>query len=246
VLVCQQELVATGLRTTGGVIIVPPANSKEPRDTLNRERVLRAAVELADECGIDSVTMRELGRRLEVKAASLYNHITGKDDLLSGMVDLALSEIDVPIDGVYWKETLRRRAISAREVFARHGWAAGLIDSRDRTGPNSLAYVDRVLGVLMRAGFSPAAAANAFLVIDSHIYGFERQRPDTSIEDGRERTEAAREVLAAIPDGGYQYAARVAIEYAENPFDREAAFEFGLGLILDGLERSLGSTSSQG
>jgi len=203
--------------------------------------VLRAAVDLADECGIDSVTMRELGRRLEVKAASLYNHIAGKDDLIGGMVDLALSEIDVPVEGVFWKETMRRRAISAREVFARHGWAAGLIDSRDRTGLNSLAYVDRVLGVLIQAGFSPAVAANAFLVLDSYLYGFERQRPDASIEDGLERTEAAREVLAAIPDGGYPFAALVAIEYAAHPFDQEAAFEFGLGLILDGLERSLGT-----
>jgi AcrR family transcriptional regulator len=201
-------------------------------------------VDLADECGIDSVSMRELGRRLEVKAASLYNHISGKDDLLGGMVDLALSEIDVPVDGVYWKETLRRRAISAREVFARHGWAAGLIDSRDRTGPNSLAYVDRVLGVLIGAGFAPAAAANAFLVLDSYIYGFERQRPDASVEGGLKRTELAREVLAAIPDGEYPFAASVAIEYAENPFDQEAAFEFGLSLILDGLERSLGATAT--
>jgi len=240
VLVCQGDVVAAALPTTGGVIIAHSKSSKEPRDTLNRERVLRAAVDLADECGIESVTMRELGRRLEVKAASLYNHIAGKDDLLGGMVDLALSEIDVPTDGVFWKETLRRRAISARQVFARHRWAAGLIDSRDRTGPNSLAYVDRVLGVLIGAGFSPSAAANAFLVLDSYLYGFERQRPDVSIEDGLERTEVAREILAAIPDGGYRYAARVAIEYAENPFDQEAAFEFGLGLILDGLERSLG------
>ena len=201
-------------------------------------------MDLADECGIDSVSMRELGRRLEVKAASLYNHISGKDDLLGGMVDLALSEIDVPVDGVYWKETLRRRAISAREVFARHGWAAGLIDSRDRTGPNSLAYVDRVLGVLIGAGFSPAAAANAFLVLDSYIYGFERQRPDASVEGGLKRTEVAREVLAAIPDGEYPFAASVALEYAGNPFDPEAAFEFGLSLILDGLERSLGATAT--
>jgi AcrR family transcriptional regulator len=239
-LVCQVAVLGTGPSTIGDVIIAPPTDSREPRDTLNRERVLRAAVDLADECGIDAVTMRELGRRLEVKAASLYNHIGGKDDLLSGMAELALSEIDVPTDGVSWKETLRRRAISAREVFARHGWAAGLIDSRDRTSPNSLAYVDRVLGVLIQAGFSPATAANAFLVLDSYIYGFERQRPDVSIEDGLERTEAAREVLAAIPSGGYPFAASVALAYAENPFDQEAAFEFGLGLILDGLERSLG------
>ena len=224
----------------GGVIIARSTRSAEPRDTVNRERVLRAAVDLADESGVDSVTMRELGRRLNVKAASLYNHIAGKDDLLDGMVNLALAEIDVPRDGVGWKATMRRRAVSAREVFARHPWAASLIDSRNRGSQESLAYVDRVLGVLIGAGFSPAAAANAFLILDSYLYGFERQRSTAAPGDGADGTGAAREILTAIPDGAHPFAARVAMEYAANPFDQEAAFEFGLGLILDGLERSLG------
>jgi len=222
------------------------AGGTETRETLNRERVVRAAMELADERGIDSVTMRELGRRLEVKAASLYNHIAGKDDLLGGMADVVMAEIDLPREGVGWKEALRRRAVSARAVFARHGWAAGLMDSRARTGRERLAYVDRVLGVLMEAGFSPAGAANALLVLDSYLYGFERQRPSAgagpggAAAGGAAGTEAAREILAAIPDGEYPYAMRVAAEYAASPFDTEAAFEHGLGLILDGLERSLG------
>lgn len=200
-------------------------------------------MDLADESGVDSVTMRELGRRLGVEAASLYNHIAGKDDLLDGMVNLALSEIDMPREGVDWKNVMRRRAVSAREVFARHGWAAGLVDSRDRSGPESLAYVDRVLGVLVQAGFSPAGAANAFLVLDSYLYGFERQRPSGSTGDAVDPTEAAREVLQAIPDGAYPFAASVAMEYAADPFDKEAAFEFGLDLILEGLERWLEADS---
>ena len=224
----------------GGVIIARARDSKEPRDTLNRERVLRAAMELADERGIDAVTMRELGRWLGVEAASLYNHVDGKDDLFDGMVDLAVSEIEVPCDGVGWKEAMRRRAVSARELFSRHGWASHLIDSRARTGPASLSYVDSVLGVLIQAGFSPAAAANALLVLDSYIYGFERQRSGLSAESGPDGTEAAREILAAIPEGAYPNAVRVAMEYATTPFDQDAAFDFGLGLILDGLERSLG------
>lgn len=194
---------------------------------------------LADERGIDAVTMRELGRWLGVEAASLYNHVAGKDDLLDGMVDLAVSEIEVPTGGVPWKEAMRRRAVSARALFSRHGWASSLIDSRARTGPGSLSYVDRVLGVLIQAGFSPAAAANAFLVLDSYIYGFERQRPGNSAQDGAARTAAAQEVVAAIPQGAYPNAIRVAIQYAGTPFDVDAAFDFGLGLILDGLERQL-------
>ena len=152
----------------------------------------------------------------------------------------ATAEIDVPSDGVGWKETMRCRAVSARETFARHRWAAALYDSRDRSGPGRLAYVDRVLGVLVQAGFSPSAAANALLVLDSYLYGFERQRPDVAPQGAEDGTDVAREVLAAIPAGEYPFAASVAQEYAATPFDQEAAFAFGLGLILDGLERSLG------
>lgn len=197
-------------------------------------------MDLADEEGIDALTMRELGRRLGVEAASLYNHVAGKDDLLDGMTDLTTAEIDVPREGVSWKEAMRRRAVSARETFARHRWAAALYDSRDRSGPSRLSYVDRALGVLIQAGFSPTAAANALLVLDSYLYGFERQRPDGSTPGAADDTEVAREVLAAIPSGEYPFAARVAQEYAASPFDQEATFEFGLGLILDGLESALG------
>jgi len=196
-------------------------------------------MELADERGIEAVTMRQLARGLGVEAASLYNHVAGKDDLLDGMVELAIAEIDVPGEGVGWKEAMRRRAISAREVFARHRWVAALHDSRDRTGPNSLSYVDGVLGVLIRAGFSPAAAANAFLVVDGYIYGFERRQSSFRMDEDAAGTEAAQEVLAAIPEGAYPNALRVAMEFATTPFDQDIAFDFGLGLILDGLERLL-------
>jgi AcrR family transcriptional regulator len=194
-------------------------------------------MDLADEHGIETVTMRELGRKLGVEAASLYNHVSGKGDVLNGMVELAISEIDVPGQGVQWKDAMRRRAVSAREVFERHRWAAGLIDSRERTGPSSLSYVDRILGVLINAGFSPALAANAFLVVDSYIYGFQRQRSTLGAQEDPDAIAAAREVLAAIPEGAYPNAVQVAMQYAETPFDQDAAFEFGLDLILDGLER---------
>ena len=223
----------------GDVVSARRTDNKKLRETLNRERVLRAAAELADERGIDSVTMRELGRQLGVEAASLYNHVAGKDDVLDGLVELAVSSIDVPTD-VDWKEAMRREAVSTRELFARHSWAAALIDSRDRTGPNSLSRVDRILGVLMRAGFTPAEAANATLLLNSYTYGFERQRPTPSIKGSTVGTEEAHQVLAAMPEGVYPNAARVAMEYATTLFDLDAAFEFGLGLVLDGLERSLG------
>lgn len=194
-------------------------------------------MDLADERGIESLSMRELGRRLGVEAASLYNHVAGKDDLLDGMVEQVVGQIDLPGEDAGWKDAMRRRAVSARAVFARHRWAAGLIDSRERSGPVSLSYTDRVLGVLLRAGFSPRVAGNAFLVLDSYIYGYERQR--TYIGLGEEdAAEPAREVLAAAQEA-FPSLVRVAEEYATEPVDDEAAFAFGLHLILDGLERLL-------
>lgn len=196
-------------------------------------------MDLADERGIESVTMRGLAKELGVEAASLYNHVTGKDDLLSGVVDLVVAEIDLPSEGVDWKEAMRRRAVSARGVFARHPWAAGLIDSRARSGPGGLSYVNLVFSTLLRAGFSPRDAAHAFFVLDSYIYGFERQRSILALGDDADEAASAQDVLAAIPDGAYPALARVATEYAAAPFDDAAAFDFGLDLILDGLQRLL-------
>lgn len=194
---------------------------------------------LADESGMDSVTMRELGRRLGVKAASLYNHVTGKDDLLNGLADLAAAEIEFPSSEADWKEAMRCRAVSARGVFLRHQWAAALLDSVEWRGAYSLNYADRVLGTLIQAGFSPVIASWAFIGLDSYIYGFERQRSNFSQADDLNTTEVAQEVLAAIPQDAYPSLAVVAMEYADKPYDEDAAFEFGLDLILDSLERLL-------
>jgi len=196
-------------------------------------------MDLADESGIESLTMRELGRRLGVEAASLYNHVAGKGDLLGSMMDLVVAEIDLPSRGVDWKEAMRRRAVSAREVFSRHRWGAALIDSREWSGPRRLSYADGVLGTLLQAGFSPGIAANAFLALDSYIYGFERQRSNLSLGDDVDTTEAAQEVLAAVPHDAYPSLACVVMEYAVKPYDDAAAFDFGLDLILDSLERLL-------
>jgi AcrR family transcriptional regulator len=226
------------LRTVGGGATIARTVGRDgSRETLNRDRVVRAAMDLADARGIESVTMRELGRTLGVEAASLYNHVAGKADLLDGMADLVVAEIDIPSGGVDWKEAMRRRAVSAREVFSRHRWAAGLIDSREGSGPSRLSYADRVLGILLEAGFSPKTAGSAFLALDSYVYGFERQRSSIAMGDESDGVEAALEILDLIPEEAYPSLARVAIGYAAEPYDDAAAFEFGLDLILDGLQR---------
>ena len=211
----------------------------ERRRTLNRDRVLQTAMAVADERGIETLTMRELAGRLGIEAASLYNHVSGKDDLLAGMADLVIAEIDLPSEDTGWREAMRRRAMSARELFERHRWAAALIDTRMQAQPSGLAYADRVLGTLLRAGLSPAVAGNAFLVLDSYIYGYERQRTILTREDGGDSTDTAQEVGDAIPPGAFPALAAVAAAYAEQPFDEAAGFAFGLELLLDGIERLL-------
>jgi AcrR family transcriptional regulator len=230
----------------GGATIARTTDGSGSRPTLNRERVVRAAIALADENGIGSVTMRELGRRLGIEAASLYNHVAGKDDLLNAMADLAAAEIELPSSDVDWKEAMRRRAVSARGVFMRHRWAAALMDSRVWSGPYSLIYADRVLSTLIRAGFSPVIASWAFIALDGYIYGFERQRANFSPSEDVDTIEVAQEVLAAIPEGGYASLAAVAMEYADKPYDEDGAFGFGLDLILDSLEHRLGAVAADG
>jgi len=207
---------------------------------LSRERVLGAAVLLADEDGIESLTMRKLGLRLGVEAMSLYNHVANKDDLLDGMVDLVVSEIDLPSDAADWKEAMRRRAVSARVVFSRHPWASGLIDSRESSGPARLRYLDWVVGTLRRAGFTLELALRAFSLLDSYIYGFGRQQLSSSAEPDVEPEEMAEAFLRAIPADEYPYLRELVVEHAMNAgYDEAADFEFGLSLILDGLERLL-------
>jgi AcrR family transcriptional regulator len=207
--------------------------------------VLRAAVALADEEGIEALTMRKLGLRLGVEAMSLYNHVANKDDLLDGVVDLVVSEIDLPADAADWKGAMRRRAISAREVFARHPWASGLVDSRESGGPVRLRYFDWVLGTLRRAGFTLETAARAFSVLDSYVYGFGRQQLAASAELGMTPEEAAEAFLGTLPADEYPHLREMVVDYAMRPGrDEHADFESGLDLILDGLERLLDGAAS--
>jgi AcrR family transcriptional regulator len=207
---------------------------------LSRERVLGAAVLLADEHGLESLTMRELGLRLGVEAMSLYNHVANKDDILDGMVDLVVSEIDLPADTVDWKEAMRQRAISAQAVFSRHPWASALIDSRESSGPARLRYFDWVIGTLRRAGFTLERAVRAFSLLDSYVYGFGRQQLNVSAGRDIKPEELTEAFLQAIPANEYPYLREMVVDYAmKTGYDESADFEFGLDLILDGLQRLL-------
>jgi len=215
--------------------------SARPRTHLSKERVLRAALVLADEGGIESLTMRKLGQKLGVEAMSLYNHVANKDDILDGIVDLVFSEIAVPSARADWKAAMRRRGISARDVLLRHPWATSLMQTRTRPGPATLRHHDAVLGSLRKAGFTVDMAAHAFSVMDGYIYGFALQQINLPSHTSEEAAELAGSILRELPADEYPHLAEMIVEHALKPgYDYAEEFAFGLDLILDGLERLRG------
>jgi len=210
--------------------------SAKPRTPLSRERVLRAAMALADAGGIESVTMRLLAQDLGVKAMSLYNHVTDKADIVDGIVDMVFAEIDLPSAETDWKTAMRLRANSAREVLLRHPWASSLMQSRTQPGPATLRHHDSVIGSLRQAGFTIELAAHAFSVIDSYVYGFAQQQQNLTYTTSEEATVVAEDILRSLPAEEYPHLAEMIVEHALKPgYDYAEEFNFGLDLILDGL-----------
>jgi len=209
--------------------------------TLNRDSILNAAVALADERGIDALSMRKLAETLGIEAMSLYNHVKNKDDLLDGMVDMVVAEIELPATNIHWKLALRQRAISAQEMLLRHSWASMLIVSRINIGPAMLRYSDASMGCLRAAGFSYALADHAINAIDSHIYGFTLLKSNFPIEE-QEYAQAAEQFLPMFPASIYPHARGWAEEVISGRHSGINEFTFGLDLILDGLERLANGT----
>ena len=199
--------------------------------------MLSSAVALADVTGIDSLTMRKLGQELGVEAMSLYNHVANKDDILDGMVDLVFGEIEIPDGATDWKTAMRRRAISAHQALLRHPWATSLMQSRTKPGPATLRHHDRVLGSLRGAGFSVVMAAHAFSVIDGYVYGFALQQINLPLQSREQVAEVGQGILRQLA-GDYPHLAEMITDHAMKPgYDYAEEFEFGLDVILDGLDR---------
>jgi AcrR family transcriptional regulator len=212
-----------------------------PRTPLTTERVLQAALALADREGVGSLSMRRLARELGVEAMSLYHHVAGKQALLDGMVDLVFAEIELPADDGDWKAAMRRRAVSAREVLARHPWAIALMESRRTPGPANLRHHDAVLGCLRRAGFPVPMTAHAYSILDAYIYGFALQEASLPFDTPEETAEVAAEMMDAFAADAYPHLTELAVEHVLQPgYDYGDEYAFGLELILDGLERLAG------
>ncbi len=211
-------------------------SKSSPQVPLSRERVLQAALRLADKEGIEALSMRRLAQELGVQAMSIYNHVTNKDDILDGIVDLVISEIELPNPTIEWKTAMRQRSVSAHAVLLRHPWATMPIVSRVNVGQAMLRYIDTTLGCLHAAGFSLEMADHAWNAIDSHIYGFTLQELNFPFEPS-EYSEAAKQGLPLIPAEQYPHMNQLTHDVIEGRYDGLHDFEFGLDLILNGLDR---------
>jgi AcrR family transcriptional regulator len=215
------------------------------RTPLSRERVLEAAIELADEGGIESLSMRKLARELGVEAMSLYNHVANKRDLVNGIVDLIVSQFELPADGD-WETAVRRCAISAHEVLRNHPWACNpVITPTGDVGElaSRLRYMEWMLRTFRNAGFSPDLTYHAYHALDSHIFGFTLWQlghtpPATQ---GADIKKLAGSVLKQLPEDDYPNVIEHINQHLEPPReDLVSAFEFGLDLVLEGLRRAAG------
>ena len=214
------------------------------RPALSRERVLEAAVTLADRDGVDSVSMRKLGEALGVDPMALYRHVRDKEDVLDGAVDAVVGEIHVGEPGDDWQRAMRELAMAARQVMLRHPWAPAVIVERKNVGPQTLGHIDRVLGILQRGGFTLEMSHHALHVLGSRMLGFTQDPFDDSTEANSDPPppEVVARTFAAYPNVA-QLALAASHEGALGGCDDDFEFAFGLDLILQGLERSRTASS---
>jgi AcrR family transcriptional regulator len=212
---------------------------------LSRDRALVAAIQVADREGLDGLTMRRLADELGAGVMSVYHHVANKDDLVGHMVDRVVEEMELADAGPDWKAALKRTAISAHEVLLRHPWATALLLSGSAVSPARLRYMDAMLGCLRRAGFSPELTDVAYHTLDSHIIGFTLWL--VGISAGMERLGALSNVFDLFDADALPHLAEHAHQHLrERGPDDPRPFEFGLDLILDGLERRLSAQGSGG
>ena len=212
--------------------------TEQPREQLSQERVLRTAVALADRHGIEWLSMRKLADELGVSAMSPYYYVPNKDRLIDGMIDIVFSEIEPPSLELDWKTAMRRRAVSTREALTRHRWAIGNMEGRTDHGPANLRLHDAVLGCLRAAGFSLEMTVHAYSVQDAYIYGFVLQEIDRAPESAEDFAVEAQRQIDAYQEqlADYPHLAEIASELPKTGYDNTTEFEWGLDLVLDGLE----------
>jgi len=193
---------------------------------------------MADKTGLESLTMRNLGKALGVEAMSLYNHVANREDLIDGMVDVVFGEFFLPAPDDDWMLAMRARAASMRDILSRHRWAVGLMESRRSPGPANLRHHDGVIRNLRAAGFSVEMAAHAYSLLDSYIYGFAQTHMSLPFDGHDDIVEMGEGLLADFPVDLYPGLAEM-IAHAMSPgYSHEREFDYGLEVVLDGIDRA--------
>ena len=212
----------------------------QPRVRLTRDRVLRTAVALADDIGIEALSMRTLAKELDVVPMALYKHVANKDQLLDGMLDVVIGEIDAPVSGTDWRSAVRLRILSARRALVRHPWASRVIESRTNPTPVVLGYMDSMIGMFRAAGFSLDLTHHVLHAMGSRLYGFTQE----VFNDSQSADPEMRAMLARAMGEQYPHIAEMAGSVSHDQgsvvgqgCDDQFEFEFALDLLLDGLER---------
>jgi len=219
----------------------------QPRVPLSKQRVLGAAVALADEGDVDALSMRKLAQELGVVPMALYKHVSNKDELLDGMVDVVVGEIDPPASAADWKTAIRQRVLSARSALLRHPWASRVIESRTNPTPVVLEYMDSMIGIFRAGGFSIDLTHHAMHAMGSRLLGFSQELfDDTADADPEMEAAMLRELADTHP---HITELVMAITHDEGSVvgqgcDDQFEFEFALDLMLDGLERLRQAMSS--
>jgi AcrR family transcriptional regulator len=210
---------------------------REERPRLSRERVLQGAIAVADAGGLDALTIRTLAKSLGVKPMSVYYYVDHKDEILDGIVDLVFDDIELPAVDGDWRAEMRRRARSARRVLRQHPWAIGLLESRTSPGPATLRHHDAVIATLRAAGFSHELTAHAYALLDGYTYGFALQEAGLPFEGSDTVADVAEPIMERFSTGEYPHLVEMATAYYFRPgYDFGNEFEWGLDLILDGLD----------
>jgi AcrR family transcriptional regulator len=215
------------------------------RTPLNKERILEAAIRLADESGIEALTMRKLARELGVEAMSLYNHVPNKSALVDAMADTVMGEIELP-EAQDWRAAIRACAVSAHDALLRHPWAPPYVmapTAEPSVATPRLHYMEWLMRRLREAGFSPELTYSAYHALDGHILGFTMWQlghatSAAALLGDREVAEWAGEFLRKLPAENFpHFAEHVQQHLAAQKGDGAREFEFALDLILDGLEQ---------
>ena len=207
---------------------------------LNLERTLQVALVIADDEGLDAVTMRRLARELGVEAASLYHHVEGKNQILDGLVEVVAAEIEPPMPSTDWRTAITQRAHNTRAGLRRHRWAVSLMASRTSPGPATLGLLETGIRCFREDGFSVPQAAHAISVVDSYVHGFVLQEVNLPFRDESELAVMTGAIMKTFPASEFPYLFELTVQYVLQPgYDYGKEFDTGLEVVLDGVAGSL-------